>query len=128
MKLSSLLKGNEVLHTIIDGIIEKKGKEVVCIDLSELDFAICSYFVICHGDSTTHVSALADFLEHDVASKHTQSPWSVQGKENSLWVILDFGDIFVHIFKKDVRSFYNLEDLWADGNVLRIDEFKKQIN
>jgi ribosome-associated protein len=122
MRQKKSWQDNVMLRTIIEGIIEKKGKEIVCIDLSRLDYAICSYFVICHGDSVPHVQALADFLEQYAGQTLGVRPYSVQGMENSLWVVMDFGDIFVHIFKGEVRSFYSLEGLWADGHLTQIDE------
>lgn len=106
-----------IVDNIIEGIQEKKGKEIVCIDLSSIENSICRYFIICHGDSNTQVGAIAQSVERVMEEKLNEKVLRKQGLENSAWVLLDYVDVVVHIFQKEYRDFYNLEGLWADGRV-----------
>ena len=111
-----------VLDNIIKGIFEKKGLEVLKIDLRKLENRITDYFVICHATSTTQVSALCDSVEDVVRLKAGEKPMHIEGLENCFWVLLDYGSVIVHIFLEEYRSFYSLESLWGDANVLRIED------
>jgi ribosome-associated protein len=106
-----------IVDNIIEGIRDKKGKEIVCIDLSGLENSICQYFIICHGDSNTQVNAIAQGIEKVMEEKLNEKVWRKQGFENAQWILLDYIDVVVHIFQKEFRDFYNLEGLWADGVV-----------
>ncbi len=112
---------DKTLDLIIEGIKEKKGKEIVSIDLSKLENSVCNHFVICHGDSTTQVSAIANWIEKVVEDELNEKVWKKQGFENAQWILLDFVDVVVHIFQKETRDFYNLESLWADGKVQKFE-------
>jgi ribosome-associated protein len=111
---------NVLLQAVTEGIQEKKGKEIVQIDLSELGTAISDYFVICQGDSNTQVRALADSVEEAVWKATQQWPLHREGFENCFWVLLDYGNVIVHIFQEEYRHFYKLEDLWSDGKINHI--------
>ncbi len=117
------IDGTEVvLDNIIKGIFEKKGLEVLKIDLRKLENRITDYFVICHATSTTQVSALCDSVEDVVRLKAGEKPMHIEGLENCFWVLLDYGSVIVHIFLEEYRSFYSLESLWGDANVLRMED------
>ena len=103
-----------LLQTIVAGIQERKGKAIVSLDFSPIENSVCKYFVICNGDSNTHVNAIADSVNEFTKNKLNMTAWHIEGRENSHWVILDFVDIVVHVFQEQYRNFYNLEDLWAD--------------
>lgn len=114
------------LRVIADAILDKKGENVVSIDLRSIGTAITDYFVVCDGSSTTNVSAIADNILKEAKEKLGLKPSKVQGLENNFWVIMDFGNIVVHVFQKEYREFYRLEDLWADAKrKLHKDEPKK---
>lgn len=100
---------------IIKGIEEVKGKEIVSLDLSAIPEAVTACFVICTGDSTTQVDAIADSVVKEVREAIGEKPWNSEGKETSQWVLLDFVDVVVHIFHKDARPFYGIEELWNDA-------------
>lgn len=104
-----------IVERIIEGIKEKKGKEIVCIDLSAVENSISPYFIICHGDSNTQVNAIAQGIEKNMEEKLNERVYRKQGVENAQWILLDYVDVVVHIFQKEYRDFYNLEGLWADG-------------
>ena len=101
--------------TIAEGMLKKKAKEVVTLDLSKLNNAVCNYFVICHGTSRTQLEAIADAVQEEVIKHDGGKPWHKEGFENAEWILLDYVDVVAHIFNEDTRSFYNLESLWADA-------------
>ena len=103
------------MKVIADAMIEKKGQNVVSLDLRNIGTAISDYFIVCNADSTTNVSAIADNIEDRMAEKCGRRVLRSQGKENAFWIILDYGDIVVHIFQTPMRNFYRLEDLWSDA-------------
>src|SRR6056297_798291 len=105
----------QLLDKIIKGIQDKKGKDLVTLKISEIENSICDYFVICHGTSTTHVDAIVDSVEEQVKKALNEKPYSKEGMENLTWVLMDYASIIIHIFQKEYRDFYNLEDLWADA-------------
>ena len=107
---------NKTIDIIAEAMLEKKGRGVVALDLRGIGTAISDYFVVCNADSTTNVVAIADNIEDRLWEKAKISPLRRQGKENAFWVILDFGDIVVHVFQTPYREFYRLEDLWADAD------------
>jgi ribosome-associated protein len=111
-----------LLQFIIEGLQEKKGKEIINIDLRKLDYAACDNFVICHGDSGTQVKALAGSVEDKVDEKISVRVRHREGLENASWVLLDYGDIVVHIFIKEARDYYKLEDLWGDADITMFNE------
>ena len=106
---------NKELKVIADAMLEKKGQDVVSLDLKPIGTAISDYFIVCNADSTTNVVAIADNVEERMIEKCRRKVVRTQGKENAFWVILDYGDIVVHVFQTPYRSFYRLEDLWADA-------------
>jgi ribosome-associated protein len=110
-----------LIDYIIEGIQNKKGKEIVNISLSKLDNSICDNFIICHGDSNVHVSAIANSIEKHVKENLNEYVVHREGLNNSQWVILDYHNIVIHVFQKDVRYYYNLEELWHDAYIEQYD-------
>ena len=105
------------LDIIAEAMLEKKAQQVCSLDLRKPGASICDFFVICHADSGTQVAAIADHIEEMMHTQCRRNPRCKQGKENAFWVIMDYGDIVVHIFQTTYRLFYRLEDLWADADV-----------
>lgn len=122
------MKGTDNSHTddlmelVIEGLLRKKGKKIVTLDLSKIENAICNYFVIAHGDSTTQTEALGASVEEIIKENIETKPFHKEGFENAQWILLDYGDIIVHIFLDSYRTLYNLEDLWADAEYKLIEE------
>ncbi|MCD7970074.1 MAG: ribosome silencing factor [Alistipes sp.] len=110
----------ELIGAITDAIEDKKGKDIKILDLSGIDGAITSAFVICNADSTTQVAAIAAGVEEKVKERLGEKPWRVEGLTNSVWVALDYIDVVVHVFQTELREFYNLEALWADVPVTEV--------
>lgn len=102
------------MEVITDAILEKKGQNVISLDLRKAGGSICDFFVICNADSTTNVSAIADNIEDRMIERLKKKVLRSQGKENRFWIIQDYGDIVVHVFQTEYRNFYRLEDLWSD--------------
>jgi ribosome-associated protein len=111
-----------LVKQIFEGLLEKKGKEIVNINLGKLDYAACDNFIICHGDSTTQVRALADSVEDKLADSLKIRVTHREGTENAQWILLDYGSAVVHIFIKEARDYYRLEDLWGDAEITMIQE------
>ena len=99
----------------IQGIQEKKGHDIVRLDLRELNSSVSDYFVVCNADSSTQVKAIADSVEDEIYKLTQTNPWHKEGQENAEWIILDYFDIVVHIFKTEKREFFGIEDLWGDA-------------
>ena len=113
---------NALLQSIISGIEEVKGNEIVVMDLSRLPGAICDNFVLCHGNSNTQVEAIANKVREFTEKDLNERPWRTEGYGNANWIILDYFNIVVHVFYKETRTFYDIEDLWADADITVIGE------
>jgi len=101
----------------IHGIQEKKGNDIVRLDLRNLHSSVTDYFVICHADSATQVKAIANSIEDEVFKALKQDPWRKEGLENGEWVLLDYINVVVHVFRTDKREYYGVEDLWGDAEI-----------
>ena len=105
----------KLVETIVSAIADKKGKNIVSLDLTGFDGAISDHFVICHATSTTQVAAIADGIEEKVFEVHKEWPRRTEGLNNSVWVAVDYIEVIVHIFLDEMRDFYKLEQLWGDA-------------
>lgn len=101
-------------NVVVDAILDKKGHQVVSLDLKKIKDTPSDYFIITHGDSSTQVRAIYNNVV-DEAGKHGFRPYHTEGMKNSEWIIIDFVDVVVHVFYRDRRDFYALEDLWNDA-------------
>lgn len=110
---------DKLLDTIVEAIDDKKGDNIISLDLTEFDGAICDTFVICNAESTTQICSIADGIEEDVQKELQIRPYRIEGKENGIWVAMDYGSVMVHIFQTEMRKFYALEDMWADADLTR---------
>jgi len=112
----------EILNKyIVKGIQEKKGLDIVILNLKNVDNAVADYFVICTGNSDSQIDAITDSVEKEVTEGLKESPWHREGFQNKEWILLDYVNVVVHVFRKDVRSFYGLEDLWGDAEISEIE-------
>lgn len=115
-------ENKDMLTEIVEAIQDKKGQRITTIDLSEVDGASTDSFIICEGRSTSQVSAIADAIREEIQKKTGRKPYNYDGYRNSQWIVIDYGEVMVHVFLPDVREFYNLEDLWNDGRIEEIPE------
>lgn len=100
---------------IVEGMQENKAQDIVVLDLREIGNAVCDFFVICSGESSTQVDGISDAVQRYCRKQLKEKPWRVEGKRNSEWVLMDYVSVVAHIFYKETRQFYDLEDLWADA-------------
>ncbi len=111
----------ELSELVVRGMLEKKAQDVVVMDLRKIKHAIADFFVICSGSSDTQVDSISQSVEEQVIKSSKQKPWKKEGFKNNEWVLIDYVDVVAHIFNKDKRSFYALEELWADANITPIE-------
>ncbi len=110
----------DITSLITEGIQEKKGKGITIIDLSEIEMASAGKFILCEGRSPSQVCAIADSVRELVHDRGKRKPYNYDGYRNGQWIVIDYGEIMVHIFVPEVRERYNLEELWADGVISSI--------
>ena len=122
MRKTEDISPKKLVDAIVEGIQEKKGKNIVVLDMTRIDNSICKYFVICEGDSNIHVDAVADSVDDYVREKLSEKPYHIEGQNNAEWILIDYVDVIVHVFQKSVREFYNLEGLWADAKRTEIED------
>jgi ribosome-associated protein len=102
---------------IVQGMEDKKAKNIMILDLNDIEHAVTDFFVICHGSSKPQLEAIADSIMEKTVRKLKVKPWHKEGFENAEWILLDYVDVVVHIFREDRREFYQLEKLWADASI-----------
>jgi ribosome-associated protein len=112
----------QLINAIVEGIRRKKGINIIKIDLTKINHTECNYFIICHGNSNTQVDAIAHSVEETVEELINEKAWHKDGYRNSIWILLDYANIMVHVFQKESRQFYDLENLWADAHTELIKE------
>ena len=107
----------QLKETIVEGLKDGKAKDVVCIDMRKVNGSICDYFIIAHGDSATHIDGINRSVYKRCVEDLKEKPWKEEGKGNSEWILMDYVNVVAHIFYKETRSIYNIEDLWGDAPV-----------
>ena len=112
---------DELIALILNGIEDVKGHDISLLDLREIENTVCDYFIICNGTSNTHVNAIVNSIQKTVSKAIKDKPWHVEGSENSEWVLLDYVNVVIHVFQKQVREFYDIEGLWGDAKVTTIE-------
>ncbi len=112
-----------IIDKIIEGIQERKGREIVIVDMTSLKEFPCSYFVLCEGSSSTHVDAIATSIKDYVKAKLGINAYAIDGVENAEWIAIDYGHVIVHVFQRHIRQFYAIEQLWADAKQKKIENF-----
>jgi ribosome-associated protein len=114
-KVVNNIDSQVLCNSIVEGMQENKAKDIVVLDLREVNNSVTDFFVICSGESTTQVDGINSSVMRHTRKELQERPWHQEGKENSEWILLDYVNVVAHIFYKDARHFYDLEDLWADA-------------
>jgi ribosome-associated protein len=109
-----------LLDEIILGIENVKGEEILILDLREIDNTPCEYFVVCSANSNTQVSAIVSSVQKNVSTALHEKPFHTEGSEVAEWVLIDYVDIVVHVFQKQIREYYNIEELWGDAKSTQV--------
>lgn len=99
---------------IIDSMLEKKALDVTLLDFSKLSNVYFAKFIVCHGTSKPHIEAIVEHIDREVRKKTKEHPQHIEGLRNAEWVLMDYGELIVHVFCEESRKYYNLESLWAD--------------
>jgi len=107
---------------VVKGMQEKKASNIVVMDLRNVKNAVAEFFVVCSGNSDKQLDAIADSVDDEVRKGLKEGPWHAEGKNNKEWMLLDYTNVVAHIFRKDRRSFYALEKLWGDAEIMEIEE------
>lgn len=120
--MSKNVEKQQLIDKIVDAIQDTKGEDIKIFDLSGIENAVAETFIICSANSNTQVSAISGNVEKKVRNELKDRPWHVEGTENSLWVLMDYVSVVVHIFQKEVRSYYEIEELWGDAKITTIED------
>lgn len=111
---------DELVRLSIEGIQERKGKRIAHVDLTSIESAAAQNFIICEGTSNMQVTAIADSVREHLQEKAGIKPYNYDGYQNGEWIVIDYGDTFVHVFQPETRLRYNLEELWSDASITEI--------
>jgi ribosome-associated protein len=123
MKSTLVRQDSDTLADVaVRGLQDRKGMDIVVLNLKELKNAVADYFIICSASSDTQLDALARSVEEEVEKVTGQAPWQSEGRTNREWVLLDYVDVVVHVFLRDRRQFYALEELWGDAEITHIED------
>ena len=116
------LSSKDLSELVAKGMIEKKGLDIAILDLRKVKNSITDFFVICSGNSDPQIDALANSVEDEVYKMSKTEPWQKEGKANGEWILIDYVDVVAHIFNKDRRKHYDLEELWGDAEVTYLED------
>ena len=111
---------DNLIGLIIQGMEDIKGEDISILDLRNIENTVCDYFIICDGSSNIQVNSIISSINKVVRRGIKEKPYQIEGMENSEWVLMDYIDVVVHVFKKDKRSFYDIESLWGDATITKI--------
>tara|TARA_B100001287_G_C22526664_1_gene455318 strand:- start:427 stop:798 length:372 start_codon:yes stop_codon:yes gene_type:complete len=111
---------DSLISNIVDGIENVKGLDVSILDLRDIENTVCKYFVVCTGSSNTHVSAIVSAITKKVSKELKEKPFQTEGNENAEWVLIDYINVVVHVFQKQIREYYSIEELWGDAKTTKV--------
>ncbi len=114
------ISADELIATVIKGIEEVKGEDIQLLDLRDIDNTVCDYFIVCSGNSNTQVKAISSSVQKIVGKEAQEKAWHVEGEINAEWVLIDYVNIVVHVFQKQIREFYDIESLWGDAKITKL--------
>jgi ribosome-associated protein len=110
-----LAKNSKIFRSVIKAIQEKKGENIISLDLRKIPEAVADFFVICQATSNTQIKAIADFVEEKVKKDCGEAPYKHEGHQALQWVLIDYVNIVIHIMQPEARKFYKLEEMWSDA-------------
>ena len=115
--IKKLTKNSKIFKAIINAIQEKKGENIVSLDLRKIPEAVADFFIICEASNTTQLKAIADFVEEDVKLKCEEAAYKHEGRQAQQWILIDYVNVVVHIMMPEQRKFYKLEEMWSDAPI-----------
>jgi ribosome-associated protein len=113
--VARLTKNARIINSIIHAIQEKKGENIISLDLRKIPEAVADFFIICEASSTTQVKAIADFVEEHIRKTVKETPFHHEGHQSAHWILIDYVNVVVHVMQTETRKFYKLEEMWSDG-------------
>jgi ribosome-associated protein len=114
-----LTRNSKIIKAIINAILEKKGENIVSLDLRKIPEAVADFFIICEATNNIQLKAIADFIEEDVKDKCLESPYKHEGRQGQQWILIDYVNVVVHIMLPEPRKFYQLEEMWSDAPMVQ---------
>ncbi len=115
-----MTNSTDIVKLITEGIQERKGRKITIVDLSHIESAAAEKFIICEGASNMQVGAIADSIREYLLEHARIKPYNYDGYQNAQWIVIDYGNILVHVFQPETRSYYNLEELWSDAVITQV--------
>ena len=115
------LKETKLIDEILFSIEDVKGVDVNIMDLTKISNTVCGFFIVCKGTSNIHVAAISNSIRRHVSKKLKEKPFSIEGVENQEWVLIDYVDVVVHVFQREIREYYDLENLWGDAKITNVE-------
>jgi ribosome-associated protein len=122
MKVSTAISARQLADAAVQSLQDKKGLNIVIMDLRKVRGAITDYFVICSGTSDKHVQALSDTVWEGLRVAYKDKPINIEGRQTGEWMLMDYVNIVVHVFLEEKRRFYDIESLWADAEIEYIEQ------
>jgi ribosome-associated protein len=116
--ITRLTRNSKIFKAIIDAIQQKKGENIISLDLRKIPEAVSDFFIICEANNNTQLKAIADSVEHEVKIKCGEIPFKHEGKQALQWILIDYVNVVVHIMLPEPRKFYQLEEMWSDASVM----------
>ncbi|MDR2205846.1 MAG: ribosome silencing factor [Flavobacteriaceae bacterium] len=110
-----------LINKIVEAIQDTKGEDIMIFNLSKIENSVAEIFIICSGNSNTQVSAIAGNIEKKVRNELKERPWHVEGADNAMWILVDYVSVVVHVFQKHIREYYDIEELWGDAQITKIE-------
>ena len=121
-KQNGRLSSEQLSQVVVKGMQEMKAENIIVMDLRKVNNAVADFFVLGSGTSDTHIDSIAESVDAEVNKVSGENPWHREGFNNKTWVLLDYVDVVAHVFNRDTREFYALENLWGDAKIVRHDE------
>lgn len=119
--MNTNIEKQALVEKIIEAILDTKGEDIKILDLTHIENSVADHFIICSANSNTQVSAIAGNVEKKVRNELKDRPWHVEGSENAMWILVDYISVVVHIFQRQIRDYYEIEELWGDAKVISIE-------
>lgn len=116
--VARLTRSSKLFKTIIHAIQEKKGENIVSLDLKKIHEAVSDFFIIVSANSTTQVKAIADHIEEQVKKHCDENPYKHEGRQTAQWILIDYVNVVVHVMQTESRKFYQLEEMWSDAQLI----------
>lgn len=111
-----LTRNSKLFKSIINAIQEKKGENIISLDLRKIPEAVADFFIICEASSSTQVKAIADYIEYHTKQTVNETPYKTEGQQSGQWVLVDFVNVVIHVMQPETRKFYKLEEMWSDAD------------